>query len=200
METRRLRIEGAVEFTAPAYRDGRGVFTSPFQGDVFDATLGHGLFPVRDISHNVSARGVLRGIHYTTTPPGRTKFVYCPHGRVTDYLVDLRTGSPTFGQWESTELGGATVRALLIPMGVGHAFLSHEAGSIVVYVMSEGYRASNELAVDALDPEIGLPMPHELAVQQSDRDRNAPTIAQARERGLLPSYQVCQDVEAKLWP
>ncbi|WP_280444930.1 dTDP-4-dehydrorhamnose 3,5-epimerase family protein [Nocardia brasiliensis] len=201
VEVRKLGIEGAVEFSVPVYRDSRGLFTSPFQIDAFDAALGHGLFPVRDISHNVSARGVLRGIHYTTTPPGRSKYVYVPHGRVTDYLVDLRVGSPTFGRWDQTELGGdgATAKALFIPMGVGHAFLSQQDDSIVVYVMSEGYEAANELAISPLDPEIGLPIPRIPRPEQSERDRAALTLAEAGNRGLLPDYATCLELEAKLW-
>ncbi|MFI6040988.1 dTDP-4-dehydrorhamnose 3,5-epimerase family protein [Nocardia sp. NPDC051321] len=199
-EIRQLGIEGAVEFSVPVYRDSRGLFTSPFQLGAFDAALGHGLFPVKDISHNVSARGVLRGIHYTTTPPGRAKYVYVPHGRVTDYLVDLRVGSPTFGRWEQTELGGGDRgKALFIPMGVGHAFLAQEDDSIVVYVMSEGYEAANELAVSPLDPEIGLPIPRVPRPEQSERDSAALTLAEAGKRGLLPDYATCVELEAKLW-
>ncbi|MCM6778697.1 dTDP-4-dehydrorhamnose 3,5-epimerase [Nocardia sp. CDC159] len=196
-EARALPIEGAIEFTAPVHRDDRGLFTTPFRETVFRDTLGHGLFPVRDVSHNLSARDVLRGIHYTTTPPGRGKYVYVPHGRVTDFLVDLRVGSPTFGHWAHTELGDDTGRAIFIPVGVGHAFLSQVDASIVVYLMSEEYDPANELAVSPLDPELGLPISQ--PVSQSERDRTAPTLAQARERGLLPEYAVCREVEARLW-
>lgn len=199
VEINRLSIEGAVEFSAPVYRDERGLFTSPFQGSAFDAALGHGLFPVEDISHNLSARGVLRGIHYTSTPPGRAKYVYCPHGRVTDFLIDLRVGSPTFGRWAETELSGDTCRAVYIPLGVGHAFLAQEDASIVVYVMSAGYAPEHECTVSPVDPAIGLPIPRDPAIRLSERDRTAPTLAQARERGLLPDYQTCREVEEKLW-
>ncbi|MDM4722185.1 dTDP-4-dehydrorhamnose 3,5-epimerase [Micromonospora sp. WMMA1363] len=199
VQVRRLAIEGAVEFTPPVYRDERGLFASPYQEPAFAGTVGWPLFPVRDISHNLSARGVLRGIHYTATPPGRAKYVYCPYGRVQDFLVDLRVGSPTFGRWESTELDGDTCRALYIPVGVGHAFLSLKDDSMIVYAMSEGYVAENERAVSPLDPALGLPLPAGIAPIQSDRDRAAPTLADARDRGLLTDYAVCRDVEAKLW-
>ncbi len=199
MRVHELDIEGAFAFTPAVHRDGRGLFTSPYQEAPFSGARGGPLFPVRDISHNVSARGVLRGIHYTTTPPGRAKYVYCPHGRVRDYLVDLRTGSPTFGRWESTELDGDGCRALYIPVGVGHAFLSLRDGSIVVYVMSRGYAAEHELAVSPRDPELGLPLPGGYGLTQSERDAAAPTLAEAREKGLLPEYETCRKVEAALW-
>jgi dTDP-4-dehydrorhamnose 3,5-epimerase/epimerase EvaD len=199
VQVQTLGIEGAFAFTPPVHRDDRGLFTSPYQDAVFTGARGKTLFPVRDISHNLSARGVLRGIHYTATPPGRAKYVYCPYGRVHDYLVDLRVGSPTFGRWEAAELGGDTCKALYIPVGVGHAFLSLEDDSMVVYVMSEGYVPENELAVSPLDPALGLPVPEGYELAQSERDKAAPTLAEARERGLLPEYGTCRKTEEALW-
>lgn len=192
-------IDGAFRFEPTVYPDGRGLFASPYQDAAFAEALDRPLFPVKDVSHNRSARGVLRGIHYTAVPPGRAKYVYCPYGEVQDYLVDLRVGSPTYGRWEMTRLSGDDCRALYIPVGVGHAFLSLRDDSVVVYLMSEGYVPANELAISALDPEIGLPLPEGYAIAQSDRDREAPTLAQARERGLLDDYELCRNVEAKLW-
>jgi epimerase EvaD len=192
-------IDGAFQFTPPVFPDDRGLFASPYQEAPFAEALDRPLFPVRDVSHNRSARGVLRGIHYTVAPPGRAKYVYCPYGRVQDYLVDLRVGSPTFGRWDTTELTGDNCRALYIPVGVGHAFLSLQDDSVIVYLMSEGYVPANELAISPLDPGIGLPIPSGLTIRQSGRDAAAPTLAQARERGLLDDYELCRNVEAKLW-
>lgn len=196
---RRLAIDGALEFTPNVYRDRRGLFASPYQEPAFTATFGRPLFPVRDLSHNVSAHGVLRGIHYTSTPPGRAKYVYCPYGKVRDFLIDLRVGSPTFGRWDSTELDGDICRAVYIPVGVGHAFLSLADDSMIVYAMSKGYVAEDELAISPLDPALGLTFPAGITPLQSDRDRAAPTLAEALDRGLLGDYALCRDVEAKLW-
>ncbi|MFF8608923.1 dTDP-4-dehydrorhamnose 3,5-epimerase family protein [Streptomyces sp. NPDC015346] len=200
VQVKRLGIEGAYEFEPTVYKDERGLFSSPYQGGVFEEALGKPLFPVRDVSHNLSAAGVLRGIHYTTTPPGRAKYVYCPYGSVQDFLIDLRVGSPTFGQWETTELSGDNCRALYIPVGVGHAFLSEQDDTMIVYLMSEGYVPQNEQALSPLDPELGLPLPAGLRAAQSERDANAPTLAQSLERGLLPEYVKCKEVEDLLWP
>ncbi|MFS8201122.1 dTDP-4-dehydrorhamnose 3,5-epimerase family protein [Streptomyces sp. CWNU-52B] len=199
MRVHQLDIEGAFAFVPPVHRDDRGLFTSPYQDEPFTGARGRPLFPVRDISHNLSARGVLRGIHYTSTPPGRAKYVYCPHGRVRDYLVDLRVGSPTFARWQSTELDGDSCQALYIPVGVGHAFMSLRDDSVIVYVMSRGYVPENELAVSPLDPELGLPVPEGYGLAQSERDAVAPTLAEARKKGLLPEYETCRKVEAALW-
>lgn len=198
MRTRALDIEGAVEFTAPVFEDSRGSFSSPFQEHHFEEQTGHPLFPVRQVSRNVSAEGVLRGIHYTATPPGMAKYVFCPQGAVQDFLVDLRVGSPWFGRWLTTELGEDSHRALYIPVGVGHAFRSLTEGSMVVYLMSQGYRPENERSVDALDPEIGLPVADSVPVR-SERDEAAPTLAQALERGLLPDYEKARRLEGESW-
>lgn len=198
-KVRELGITGAFAFTPTVFRDERGLFASPFQETAFRQAVGTPLFPVRDVSHNLSARGVLRGIHYTATPPGRAKYVYCPVGTVQDYLVDLRVGSPTFGRWESTELAGEDCQALYIPVGVGHAFVALRDDSMIVYVMSEGYLPDKECALSPFDPGLGLTFPDGLPLTQSERDRAAPTLDQARERGLLPEYQSCKEVEAQLW-
>ena len=192
-------VDGVVEFTPTVHADARGLFTSPFREPDFAAALGQPLFPVRDISHNVSAAGVLRGVHYTAAPPGRAKYVYVPHGRVLDFVVDLRFGSPTFGAVHTTELDGTAPRALYLPVGVGHAFLSLQDGSVVVYVMSDGYRPEHELAVSTFDPKIGLPLPDGVPLRRSPRDEQAPTVDGALAAGLLPEYYTSRLVEDDLW-
>jgi epimerase EvaD len=198
MQVRKLSIEGAFEFTPPVFKDQRGLFAAPFQGNTFNEHLGKPLFQVEQVSHNLSARGTLRGIHYTSTPPGMAKYVYCPHGQVQDYLIDLRTGSPTFGKWVTTRLDADSSRALYIPVGVGHAFLSLADDSMVVYVMSQGYVPENELALNPLDPAIGLPIPEGIDIVQSDRDLAAPTLAEAKDAGLLPELKQALKLEAAL--
>ncbi|WP_067182518.1 dTDP-4-dehydrorhamnose 3,5-epimerase family protein [Microtetraspora niveoalba] len=199
MQVRRLGIEGAFEFTPTVFKDRRGLFAAPFQGEFFSEHLGKPLFQVEQVSHNLSTRGTLRGIHYTATPPGMAKYVYCPYGQVQDYLIDLRVGSPTFGEWATTRLDADGCRALYIPVGVGHAFLSLADDSMVVYLMSQGYVAHNELAINPLDPEIGLPITDGIEIVQSDRDMLAPTLAEAMDAGLLPELRTAEEAEATLW-
>lgn len=198
METEQLGIERAFSFTPPVFRDDRGLFTTPFQGRAFRQAVGRPLFEVGQVSHNLSAAGVLRGIHYTATPPGKAKYVYCPHGRVTDFLVDLRLGSPTFGRWAATRLDGDNGRATYIPVGVGHAFLAEEDASVVVYVMPGEYVPANELPVSPLDDEIGLPLPDTGRLTLSERDTAAPGLREAEARGLLPRHADCLAAEAAL--
>ncbi|WP_434599925.1 dTDP-4-dehydrorhamnose 3,5-epimerase family protein [Streptomyces sp. A5-4] len=198
MRIRELEIEGAVEFTPPVFHDRRGIFAAPYQGDAFEKHRGSPLFRVEQVSHNISARGVLRGLHYTLAPPGMAKYVYCPYGSLQDYLVDLRTGSPTFGRWTSTRLEADRCNALYIPVGVGHAFISLADNSLCMYVMSQGYVPEHELSIDPLDPAIGLDFPQGLDPIQSDRDLAAPSLAEVRTAGLLPAYKTCAELEIQL--
>ncbi|MFF5364778.1 dTDP-4-dehydrorhamnose 3,5-epimerase family protein [Streptomyces scabiei] len=189
MKARELSVTGVVEFTPEVYRDQRGSFVSPFEESAFTQAVGHKFFPVAQMSHSRSRRGTLRGIHYTRTPPGMAKYVYCPSGRALDIVVDLRLGSPTFGRCDTTELGGDSCRAVYVPAGVGHMFVALQDDTLMSYLMSGGYDPGRELALAALDPALALPVPRGLPLLLSDRDRAAPTLAEARSRGDLPGYR-----------
>ncbi|GGS16378.1 MULTISPECIES: dTDP-4-dehydrorhamnose 3,5-epimerase family protein [Actinokineospora] len=179
MEARELAVGGAWAFTPDLHRDDRGLFVSPFEEREFRP-----LFPVAQVSTSVSRDGVARGVHYARTRPGCAKYVHCARGRVLDFVVDLRVGSPTFGQWDSVEL--ADFRAVYLPAGLGHAFVALEPDSTVCYLLSRGYEPADELAVSLLDPELNLPIPAGAVL--SRRDRDAPTLAEALADGLLPHY------------
>lgn len=195
---RQLAVGGAYAFTTPAFPDERGVFLSPYQQGVFTEALGHPLFPVAQCSYSVSRRGVVRGVHYTATPPGCAKYVYCPSGRVLDIVVDLRVGSPTFGAHDVVELGGPDFPAVYFPVGVGHAFVALEDGTTMTYLLSTEYQPVNELAVAALDPALGLPIPRGITPLLSERDRRAASLSEALTRGLLPGYETSRRAGAAL--
>ncbi|GAA4236136.1 epimerase EvaD [Streptosporangium album] len=195
MKSRSLAVEGAFEFTPQVFPDERGIFVSPFQEAAVVEALGHPLFPVAQTNHSNSKRGVLRGIHFTVTPPGTAKYVYCARGQAIDIIVDIRVGSPTFGQWDSALLDQESFRAMYFPPGVGHAFIALEDDTVMSYMLSSPYIAENELALSALDPAIGLLIPEGLDLIQSERDTVAPTLAQAQAAGLLPEYQKCLEIE-----
>jgi dTDP-4-dehydrorhamnose 3,5-epimerase len=146
----------------------------------------------------VSARGVLRGVHFALVPPGQAKYVYCPAGRVLDVVVDIRVGSPTFGVHDAVLLDSDAPRAVYLAEGLGHAFVSLADGSSVTYLVSTGYSPGREFGIDPMDPELDLPWPTDLEFDVSVKDRTAPTLVQARERGLLPTMQQCADRYAEL--
>ena len=191
MTYRELSVPGAWEITPLQHGDPRGVFLESFQGGAFLAASGH-RFHLQQANCSVSAAGVLRGIHYADVPSGQAKYVTCASGTVLDVVVDIRVGSPTFGSWDSVLLDDTDRRAIYLSEGLGHAFLSLEDDSTVLYLCSTGYAPGREHGVHPLDPEIGIVWPttarngSPLTPQLSAKDLAAPTLAQARDAGLLP--------------
>jgi epimerase EvaD len=198
MRARELAIEGAFEFSTTSFADERGMFGTPLDGDTFADAVGRPLFPVRQASGSTSRRGVFRGVHYTMAPPGRAKYVWCAHGRCRDIVIDIRVGSPTYGRHEVIELDGDCPRAVYFPTGVGHAFLALEDDTVMSYLLSGTYVPEQELALDPFDPVLGLDFPGGPDLVLSERDRAAPTLAEARRKGLLPVYADCVRAEKNL--
>jgi len=189
---RELGISGAWVFEPPVFPDRRGVFVAPFQGPVFREALGFDLV-VGQTNHSVSRRGVVRGVHFADVPPGQAKYVSCPSGRLLDVIVDVRVGSPTFGKWEAVELDDGShsgaMRAVYLAEGLGHAFVALEEATVMAYLCSTPYNPSAEHGIAPLDPSLGLPWPAGLELILSDKDRDAPTLAEAKEQGILPVYR-----------
>ncbi|MEU6919070.1 dTDP-4-dehydrorhamnose 3,5-epimerase family protein [Streptomyces olindensis] len=199
MQIRKLKVEGAYEFTPRQFRDHRGLFVSPFQLEAFQQALGRPHFPVAQTNHSISRRGTVRGIHFTVTPPGTAKYVYCARGQALDIVVDLRVGSPTFMRWDAVEMDQVHFRASYFPVGVGHAFVALEDDTVMSYLLTGPYVAENELAVDIFDRELGVRIPAGLDTVQSERDAAALSFAAARAQGLLPDYAESAAVEERLW-
>lgn len=190
MRARTLAVPHAVEFTPPVFPDQRGLFTAPFQEPAFVEAVGH-LLTVAQTNHSVSRRGTIRGIHFTDVPPGQGKYVYCPQGALLDVVVDLRVGSPAFGAWDAVRLDSETYRAVYVPEGVGHGFIALEDDTVASYLCSTPYNPPAEHGVAPLDPDLGLPWPDDVEFVLSDKDRTAPSLADARSAGLLPGYDTC---------
>ncbi|MCR6481626.1 dTDP-4-dehydrorhamnose 3,5-epimerase [Amycolatopsis sp. OK19-0408] len=190
MQFRQLSVPDAFEFFPRAFPDDRGLFVAPFQEDTFREAAGH---PLRlgQSNHSVSRRGTIRGIHFADTPPGQAKYVYCPRGVLLDVVVDLRVGSPTFGAFEAVTLDSSEYRAVYLAEGLGHAFVALEDDTVMAYLCSEPYNPTGEHAITPLDPALNLPWPADIELILSDKDRDAPTLAEAREQGLLPTYADC---------
>lgn len=193
MTYRELSVPGAWEITPVQHGDPRGLFMEAFQGGPFAENVGHS-FDLQQANLSVSAAGVLRGIHFADVPPGQAKYVTCPKGAVLDIVVDIRIGSPTFGQWDSVLLDDVDRRAIYLSEGLGHAFFSLEDGSTVMYLCSTGYNPGREHGIHPLDATIGIEWPttdrhgNPVTPQLSDKDTAAPTLTEAAEQGLLPRY------------
>lgn len=194
MEYRELSVPGAWEITPKQFGDPRGVFLEWFKSERFEESLGHRL-ELRQANLSVSSAGVLRGIHFADTPPGQAKYVTCPKGAVLDVVVDLRVGSSTFGTWDSVLLDDVDRRAIYLGEGLGHAFLSLEDDSTVMYLCSTGYAPDREHGIHPLDPEVGIAWPttardgSPLTPLLSDKDLAAPGLSEAAELGLLPTSE-----------
>ena len=143
-------------------------------------------------------RGTLRGIHFADVPPSQAKYVTCVRGAVLDVIVDIRVGSPTYGQWEAVRLDDAVHHAVYLAEGLGHAFMALTDDAAVVYLCSEGYAPGREHGIHPLDPALGIDWPAGITPLLSDKDAAAPTLAEAEAQGLLPSYEACQAYYAEL--
>lgn len=184
-----LRIEGAWKIVPARHGDQRGLFLEWYRAGRLAEAVGHPL-PLAQANLSVSARGVVRGIHFADVPPGQAKYVTCVRGAVLDIVADLRTGSPTFSEWEAVRLDDEDRHAVYLSEGLGHGFCALTGDATLTYLCSQGYAPGREHAVHPLDPDLAIAWPDgELVL--SERDAAAPALAAARSDGLLPRYETC---------
>jgi dTDP-4-dehydrorhamnose 3,5-epimerase len=184
-------IPGAFAITPRQFADERGTFLEWYRFDRLADAVGR-RFHLHQGNLSVSRRGVLRGLHLASVPAGQAKYVTVVAGAAIDYFVDVRVGSPTFGQWDSVRLDTVQRRAVFLSEGLAHAFLALENDTTVSYLVNDVYNPQAEFGLDPLDPAIGLDLPvpvEELVL--SEKDAAAPTLAQAQAAGILPSWEAC---------
>jgi dTDP-4-dehydrorhamnose 3,5-epimerase len=191
VSVRELTVPGAWEITPAVRPDPRGRFFEWFTDREFTEMTGHRL-ELHQANVSVSAAGVLRGLHFAQLPPSQAKYVTCLHGSVFDVVVDIRVGSPTFGRWDAVTLDTVSHRSVYLSEGLAHGFLALEDDSTVAYLCSAGYAPDREHTIRADDPGIGIEWPVAAPVL-SDRDAAAPTLAEVRAAGLLPSWDDVQE-------
>lgn len=171
------RLKGPVLLAPRTHSDARGFFVETFRADAW-AAQGVAVEFVQD-NHSRSRRGTLRGMHFQTHP-GQAKLVRCARGEILDVVVDIRRGSPTFGEWEGHVLDDEWARQLFIPIGFAHGFCVLSEVADVVYKCSSYYDGATEAGIAYDDPRVGIEWPvGELTV--SDRDRRAPSLADAAD-------------------
>ena len=161
MKVRELKIPGAWEITPAVHGDSRGLFFEWLTDRGFSGFAGHRL-DVRQANCSVSSAGVLRGLHFAQLPPSQAKYVTCVSGSVFDVVVDIRLGSPTFGQWDS-----------------------------VLLAEYNPQREHTICATDP-DLAIDWPLVDGVAASLSDRDAAAPGFQEVRASGLLPTWAETQ--------
>lgn len=190
MKAEELEIPGAWVFTPVQHGDDRGLFLEWFKEDVFADAVGRS-FQLAQANNSVSKRGVVRGIHYADVPPGQAKYVYCPRGAIVDFVVDIRVGSPTFGEWTSVQLDDEDRRVVFVSEGLGHAFVALTDDASLTYLCSTPYNPEREHTVSPTDPDIGIDWGVDNPIL-SPRDEAAPSLSEAAEGGLLPDWSECQ--------
>lgn len=156
--------------------DARGWFTETYNRDMF-AKLGIECTFVQD-NHSLSAPAyTLRGLHFQTPPRAQDKLVRCIRGRIFDVAVDLRRGSPTYGQWVGAELSAENGHQLFVPVGFAHGFLTLEPDCEVVYKCSDTYAPDHDGGIAWDSVGIDWPLPAGVTPELSAKDQVQPTLA-----------------------
>ncbi|WP_374022817.1 dTDP-4-dehydrorhamnose 3,5-epimerase [Mycobacterium sp. HNNTM2301] len=193
MKVRELDIPGTWEITPALHGDSRGLLFEWLTDHDFTGFAGHRL-DVRQANCSVSSAGVLRGLHFAQVPPSQAKYVTCVSGSVFDVVVDIRVGSPTFGQWDSVLLDDLNHKTIYISEGLAHGFLALQDNSTVMYLCSAEYNPQREHTICPTDPVLAIdwPLVNGAAPNLSDRDAAAPSFEEVRASGLLPSWEETQ--------
>ena len=174
-----LGIEGAWLAESEVWTDNRGYFNEWFKHKEILAKTGID-FNVEQANVSRSAKGVIRGIHFSNAPQGQAKWIKCLSGSILDVIVDVRPGSQTFKEHLSVELKAGDGRSLLIDRALGHGFISLEDNSTVAYLTSSEFNSIQEVGFDPFDPALKIDWQIERLggskVVLSEKDLTAPTL------------------------
>jgi dTDP-4-dehydrorhamnose 3,5-epimerase len=181
-----LSIPGAFVIESPVWGDDRGQFREWYKlGDFEDAGVD---FHAQQANLSMSSRNVVRGLHYSMAPGGQAKVVTCTHGELDDVIVDVRVGSPTFGQVEIIHLAADAGRSVLVPVGAAHGYCPTTDLAQLAYLLSSPFNAPLELEIHPFDSEINVTWPVTGEPILSPKDAAAPSFAQRVAANELPLY------------
>jgi len=167
------KLAGCFELQPKAFDDARGRFVKVFHEEAFAA---QGLeTDFAEEYYSVSHKNVIRGMHFQLSPMDHVKMVYCVQGEVMDVVVDLRVGSPTYGQHAVFELSAAKANSIYIPKGMAHGFCARSDDAIIVYKVSTVYAPAQDAGI--LWNSLGVAWPTTDAIL-SVRDQSFPSFAQ----------------------
>ena len=184
MKVEKSELQGALIIEPDTFRDKRGYFMETYHKEKYEQ-LGLGTHFVQD-NLSYSVRGALRGLHYQY-PNAQTKLVQVIKGEIFDVILDIRRGSPTFGQWTGVNLSDKNNRQFYVPAGFAHGFCVLSDSTIVSYKCSEFYAPESEGGILWQDPCVGIIWPVSDPLL-SDKDRNYPCLNDVPE-GRLPVYE-----------
>ncbi len=171
------RLPGLKIITPERFGDARGFFSESYH---HAGLAEHGITCefVQDNNSISASVGTVRGLHFQAPPHAQAKLIRCGRGRLFDVAVDIRVGSPTFGQWDGIELSFENGRQLFVPKGFLHGFVTLEPDTEIIYKCSEYYAPKCDRAVRFDDPAIGIDWGVDTSVVViSDRDAAAPLLA-----------------------
>lgn len=171
-------------FEPKVFGDDRGFFFESFNHRDFQKLTGLDVAFVQD-NHSKSARGVLRGIHYQLTPHAQGKLVRVTQGEVFDVAVDLRQGSPRFGQWIGVVLSADNKRQLWVPPGFGHGFLTLSETAEFLYKTTDYYAPTHERSLRWDDPRVGIQWPLSETPKLAAKDAEAPLLSDLEASGSV---------------
>lgn len=182
MEIQTLDIPGVKLLIPRHIGDERGYFAETFRADLFAQHIGDHSF-VQD-NESLSAKpGTIRGLHFQSVPHVQGKLVRCTAGALFDVAVDIRCGSPTYGQWVGETLTPTNGRQLWVPPGFAHGFCSLEPDTVICYKVTGYYSAECDKGLAWDDPTIGIAWPDVADAETiSAKDRKQPLLAE------LPEY------------
>ncbi|ELQ6222184.1 dTDP-4-dehydrorhamnose 3,5-epimerase [Cronobacter turicensis] len=159
------------------FGDDRGFFFESFNQSIFEEAVGRKVEFVQD-NHSKSAKGVLRGLHYQLAPHAQAKLVRCLQGAIYDVAVDIRLGSPTFGQWVGAELSAENKHQIWIPEGFAHGFIALEHNTEILYKTNDFYSKECERSIKWDDEQLNIAWPEKAGII-SEKDAMAPAFSNA---------------------
>lgn len=183
MAVTQTKLKGVFLIEPQVFGDSRGWFMETWSKAKFEAAGLHFDF-VQDNQSFSATKGTLRGLHYQLDPMSQAKLVRCTRGSLLDVAVDVRKNSPQYSQWVSVILSAENKKQLLIPRGFAHGFLTLTDDVEIQYKADNYYSPHCEGNIRWDDPQIGIDWPFEPVIL-SDKDKNAPTLAERIERNEL---------------
>ena len=177
----RTDIPDVVIVEPAVHGDERGYFVETFRKDKLEAFLGYRIDFCQD-NESKSSKGVLRGLHYQLAPAAQTKIVRVIQGSVLDVVVDIRKGSPTFGQHVAVELTAENKRQVLVPRGFAHGFVVLEDDTVFAYKVDCYYSPENDRGISFDDPSLNIDwqIPHE-ELNLSEKDKVQPKLNETND-------------------
>jgi dTDP-4-dehydrorhamnose 3,5-epimerase len=171
-------LDGVIIIEPVVFGDHRGWFMETYNEANF-LEAGINIKFVQDNQSFSAVKGTLRGLHYQLNPKAQTKLVRCTRGAIYDVAVDIRKGSPTFGEWFGIELTAENKKQLLIPKGFAHGFMTLTEDVEVQYKVDELYAPECDRGIIWNDPQIGIEWPMDIKPTLSAKDEKAPLLRDA---------------------